>query len=129
MQHLESFESAAQFVGVDPTKLPEVSHLPERHQKSQTALYKLSIISEAAWKQEGEAIDWYNWGQGKYYPWWDISPEDKPVGSSSGFSFGGVDCDRAGSYVGSRLVFPTRDIAKYVAKQHINLYRDLMVID
>ena len=128
MQHLETFESAAQLVGIDPTKLPEVEHLPGRHKKSQIALYKLSIISEAAWKQENTVIDWYNWDQGKYYPWWDMSPEDKSVGSASGFSFGVVDFGLGHSRVGSRLVFPTRDIARYVANQHIDLYRDLMVL-
>src|SRR5690606_10276856 len=127
MQHLETFESAAQLVGIDPTKLPEVEHLPGRHKKSQIALYKLSIISEAAWKQENTVIDWYNWDQGKYYPWWDMSPEDKSVGSASGFSFRGVYCVHGLSLVGSRLVFPTSDIARYVANRHIDLYRELMV--
>ena len=128
MTHLETFESAAKFVGIDPNQLPEVSHLPERFQKATIAQYKLAVISEAAWKKEDQVIDWYNWNQYKYYPWWDMSPENKPVGSASGFSFAVVYHAHAYSYVGSRLVYPTRDIAKYVANQHIELYRDLMVI-
>lgn len=125
MKNIESFESAAQHLGIDPTKLPDVSMLPEASQKAVVAFYKISIISQASW--DGITIDWYNWHQGKYYPWFDMSVEK--VGSSSGFSFLGYNYDSSGSYVGSRLVYPSSEVAKYVGKTHIELYRDLMVID
>ena len=127
MKHLETFESAAQSLGIDPTLLPIVDHLPEEFQKAQIAAYKLFILSKASWQDT--KIDWYDWDQRKYYPWFDLSPEDKPVGSSGGFSYGDYDCGGTDSSVGSRLVYPTREIAEYVGKTHLQLYRDLMVID
>lgn len=129
MKNLESFENAAKFLGIDPNKLPEVSLLPEEHQKSIIAFYMLTIISRASWKQEGKEIDWYDWDQYKYYPWFDMSPE-RENGSSSGFSYDGYGCAfGALSDVCSRLVFPSRKIADYVGETHVQLYRDLMVIE
>lgn len=127
MKNLESFENAANYLGIDPTKLPDVSMLPEGSQKAIVSFYKISIISQASWKQEDKVIDWYDWDQYKYYPWFDMSPER--VGSSVGFSCNGYDYGNARSGVGSRLVFPTREIAEYVGKTHLDLYRDFMVID
>lgn len=127
MKELKTFEAAAKFIGVDPTKLPDVSMLPEKHQKATVAQYKLAVISEAAWKKEDKVIDWYNWGQYKYYPWFDMSPEKGSVGSSVGFSYADSFYDFTVSYVGSRLVYPTGEIAKYVGNNHLALYRDLMV--
>lgn len=126
MKNLKSFESAAQSLGIDPNKLPEVSMLPEKHQKAVVAFYKLTIISEASWKQEAKVIDWYDCNQQKYYPWFDMSPEDK---SSRGFSYDVCRYVLTASSVASRLVFPTQEIAEYVGNTHIDLYRDYMVID
>lgn len=131
MKNLESFESAANYLGIDPTKLPDVSMLPEESQKSVVSFYKISVISKAAWNQEDKVIDWYNCNQNKYYPWFDMSPEkdEGSVGSSVGFSYGVFRCVNATSNVGSRLVYPTREIAEYVGKTHLGLYRDFMVIE
>ncbi|MFD2599879.1 hypothetical protein ACFSQ3_13055 [Sphingobacterium corticis] len=129
MKNLESFEAAANLIGIDSAILPDVSNLPERFQKAQIAQYKLAVISEASWKQEDKTIDWYNWDQYKYYPWFDMSPEKDSVGSSRGFSYYDYNFDYTYSYVSSRLVYPSREIAEYVGQTHIELYRDLMVID
>lgn len=126
MENLKSFEAAANFLGIDPNNLPDVSLLPEQSQKAVIAFYKLSVVSQAAWKQEGKEIDWYNWNQRKYYPWFDMSPGEK--GSSVGFSYVVYNFVNAPSTVGSRLVFPTWEIAKYVGQTLIDLYRDFMVI-
>ncbi|MCY4781762.1 hypothetical protein ORI89_19100, partial [Sphingobacterium sp. UT-1RO-CII-1] len=85
----------------------------------------------ASWKQEEKTIDWYDWDQYKYYPWFDMSPDQNAgsVGSSVGFSCDGYGYGLTCSSVGSRLVFPTREIAEYVGKTHLDLYRDFMVID
>ncbi|MCY4781781.1 hypothetical protein ORI89_19195, partial [Sphingobacterium sp. UT-1RO-CII-1] len=88
MKNLGSFESAANYLAIDPTKLPDVSMLPEQSQKAIVSFYKISIISQASWKQEEKTIDWYDWDQYKYYPWFDMSPDQNAgsVGSSVGFS-------------------------------------------
>lgn len=130
MKNLESFENAAKLLGLDPNNLPDVSMLPEEHQKAVIAYYKLTVISRASWKQENKEIDWYDWNQYKYYPWFDMSPEKEEGswGSSSGFSYYVYDFGRTVSAVGSRLVYPTRQIAEYVGQTHLELYRDHMVI-
>lgn len=129
MKHLATFEAAAKTIGLDPAQLPIVSHLPESMQKAPVALFKLSVISAAAWQKEGVKIDWNNRSQEKYFAWWKMRSEDNSVGSASGFSFRGSYYDLSDSGVGSRLVFPTRKALEYVAKTHYDLYRDIYVID
>ncbi|MGJ1417192.1 hypothetical protein [Sphingobacterium multivorum] len=98
-------------------------------QKAPVALFKLSVISAAAWQKEGKKIDWNDWAQEKFFAWWKMSSNGKSVGSASGFSFRGSYYDFSHSYVGSRLVFPTSKALEYVAKTHYDLYRDIYVID
>ncbi|WP_017258426.1 hypothetical protein [Pedobacter arcticus] len=131
MKHLETFESAAKSVGIDPAILPVVTGLPEAHGKAIIAGYKLFVISQASW--EGKKIDWNDYDQRKYFPWFDMETYEKDkaeqVGSGVGFSYDVYDFDRSVTGVGSRLVFPTSEIAKYVGKTHLSIYRDLMVIE
>ncbi|MBD3748533.1 MAG: hypothetical protein IE931_03460 [Sphingobacteriales bacterium] len=130
MKNLESFEAAAKSIGVDPNILPSVTGLPQAEGKAIIAAYKLFIISKASW--EGKKIDWNNDDQYKYYPWFDMETyEDKAdrVGSGVGFSDYGYGYAYSSSPVGSRLVFPTSEIAKYVGTTHLAIYRDLMVIE
>lgn len=122
MKNLETFELAAESIGINSSALPVVDSLPEKHQKAILAGYKLMVISEAAW--EGKKPDWSNWNERKYYPWFDLSS-----GSGVGFSYYGCDGDDSYSLVGSRLVFPTSEIARYVGKTHLELYKDFMLID
>jgi hypothetical protein len=122
MKNLETFELAAESLGIDPSALPFVDGLPEKHQKAVVAGYKLMVISEAAW--EGKKPDWSNWNERKYYPWFDLSS-----GSGVGFSYVVYGHDGSVSLVGSRLVFPTSEIARYVGKTHLELYKDFMLID
>lgn len=123
MNHLETYESACETLGIDPNLLPIVSHLPEQNAKAILAFHKLSIISEAAWKIEGKEIDWGNRyrDQYKYYPCFS------PLNSESGFLYYGFDFGVSLSYVGHRLVFPSKETAEFVGETHLELYRDLMV--
>ena len=79
MKHLETFEAAAKAQGIDPTKLPDVSMLSEALGKATIAAYKLFVISHAAWN--GVKIDWNNYNQYKYYPWFDMETYEDQVGS------------------------------------------------
>lgn len=122
MKNLETFELAAESIGINSSSLPIVDRLPEKHQKAIVAGYKLMVLSEAAW--EGKKPDWSNWNERKYYPWFDLSS-----GSGVGFSCGVCVVGRSNSGVGSRLVFPTSEIARYVGETHLELYKDFMLID
>ena len=123
MKHLETFEAAAEFLGKDTfSVLSVLGALHEPEGKPLIALYKLSILSEASWKHEGIELNWKNRNQEKYYGWFDFSS-----GSASGFSYDDFGYVISFSLVGSRLVFPTWQIAKYVGTTHLDLYRDLML--
>lgn len=126
MKHLESFEAACEVVGIDSKNIPNVENLPAGHSKAIVSTYMLFVISEAAWKHKNEKIDWNNDRQRKYYPWFDL---EKYSGSASGFSCLGCGCVGSVSTVSSRLVFPDRETAEYVGKTHLELYKDLMVIE
>lgn len=126
MKHLKSFEAACEVVGIDSKNVPNVENLPIKHAKAIVATYKLFVISEAAWKQINDKIDWNNYDQRKYYPWFDL---EKYPGSASGFSCNVSHYDRSLSLFGSRLVFPDKETAEYVGKTHLELYKDLMIIE
>jgi hypothetical protein len=126
MKHLETFEAACEVVGIDSKNVPNVENLPIGHAKAIVSTYMLFVLSEASWKHKGEKIDWNNYDQRKYYPWFDL---EKYSGSASGFSYDDYDYVRSGAVVGSRLVFPDLETAEYVANTHLHLYKDMMVID
>ena len=123
MNEIKTFEDACKALKLDPEKvIPDFSMFPEKHQKAMIAHAKLIIIAQALngdWKP-----DWKNWEQWKYTPWFDME------NSSSGSGFSYLDCAdwHAGSCVGSRLCFKSRDLAEYAGKQFLDLYRDYFVI-
>ncbi|MBS1775340.1 MAG: hypothetical protein JSS64_03565 [Bacteroidetes bacterium] len=111
---VKSFEDACEVLGYNPnTVLPH----PTLTEDSEAiiAFAKLSIIRKAL--NEGWKPDWNNSSQYKYYPWFDMR------GAFSYVSYGWS----AGSHVGSRLCFKSRDIAEYAAHQFLDLYRDYFV--
>lgn len=128
MKHLETFATACEVTGIDPNILPNVEKLPIVHAKALVSIYMLFIISEASWKHKGVKIDWNNEDQLKYYPWFDLETY-LSSGSASGFSFYDFDFGYSYSRVGSRLVFPDRETAEFVAKTHLHLYKDMMLIE
>lgn len=125
MRLIKTFEGACKVLGHDPKKvLPKVTGFPKHHQKALIATAKLIIINEALnFVDNGKkkwVPDWNNTSEGKYYPWFWL---DKP-----GFRLDGVDFDRSVTGVGARLVYRTRALAEYAAKQFAPLYKDLMVL-
>ena len=117
---VKSFEDACQLLGIEPN-VPEVSMLPDNHQKALVAHYKLVIIAEAV--NEGWTPDWSDSDQYKYFPWFNMSSS-----SGAGFSFGGYDYWFSYSLVGSRLCFKNRDLAKYAGQQFESIYKEFMTI-
>lgn len=126
MKQIKSFEGACKILAKDPLKvLPKVTGFPKAHQKALIAFAKLIIINQAlnfvdngnkAWKP-----NWNDSSEWKYYPWWYM---DKP-----GFRLYSVIYDYSFSAVGARLVFRTRALAEYAAKQFKALYKDIMVLE
>lgn len=125
MRQIRTFEGACKVLGHDPKKvLPKVGNFPKAHQKALLASAKLIIINEALnFQDNGKkkwVPDWNTYDEGKYYPWFYMD--------SPGFRLCGVGCARSGTCVGARLVYRTRALAEYAAKQFKSLYKDLMVL-
>lgn len=123
----KTFEEACTSRGYDAVKvLPDVSTFPAKHQKALTSHAKMIIVAEAI--NEGWEPDWNDGDEDKYYPWFDMEVDDN---NGSGFRFGDAHCDytATGTTGGSRLCFKTSKAAEYAAKQFIDLWRDMMVIE
>lgn len=126
---IKSFEDACTALNLNSAEEIPFAQPKNRDQKAVNAAAKIFIIAKAL--NERWVPDWYNWDEYKYYPWFDMSPEkddeEETAVGGSGFSF--VDCDSGDSSVGSRLVFKTRDLARYAGTQFLDIYRDLMIIE
>lgn len=112
-EKIKSFETACEFLGLDPKKLPLVDKLPEKDRKSIIAYYKLSIITRAL--NEGWEPDWKNINENK---WWNFFYTD----SASGFVYSDTYYTYTGTDVGARLCFKNSDLAAYAGKQFQQLY-------
>jgi hypothetical protein len=70
---------------------------------------------------EGWSADWTDSNQVKYYPWFDMS-------SGSGLSYYVYGDGCSSSFVGSRLCFKSRDLAKYAGTQFKSIYEKFYII-
>ena len=124
MKLITTFKQACKKKGIDPIKaIPDVSMFPEEHQKALIATAKLIIINEVLnMNDKGESWkpNWNNYDEYKYYPWFYLN--------TPGFRFLDSGYADAGSYVGSRLCYRTRALAKHAAEKFGDLYKDLMVL-
>lgn len=112
-----SWEDICKILDRDPNLLPDTSAYDEADKVAAIAEFKIWMISKASWLSEGKTIDWTDWDQRKYYPWFDLSPSSGSWFSSSDYLYV-CDC----SFVGSRRVFPTKEICKHLCE---NVFIDL----
>ncbi|RPJ66847.1 MAG: hypothetical protein EHM20_17500, partial [Alphaproteobacteria bacterium] len=92
---IRSFEDACKHLGIDSSKLPDMSSVPEEFRKPVIAGYKLMIIYKAI--NNGWVPNWGNSNQYKYYPWFRV------LSSGFGFSTSDYFIDYTATAVGSRL--------------------------
>jgi hypothetical protein len=83
-------------------------------------ILKVTLIAEVL--NEGWKPDWTDSSQAKYYPWFDMS-------SGSSASCHGYYHDNSNSGVGSRLVFKTRELAKYAGTQFQKIYEEFLLLN
>ena len=121
---ITSFEGACKAQEISSV-LPDVSALPEKHQKSILAFYMLTIIIQAL--NEGWTPNWSNVNEYKYYNYFFIKADKK---RPSGFGFSVSFCTIASSYsgVGSRLCFKSEELAAFAREQFKDLYQDYLLI-
>jgi hypothetical protein len=118
---IKTFEDACTALKLDATTvIPDFSLFPEADKLAMIAHAKLVLIAKAF---TGDWVpDWSDWSQYKYFPWFEMGSP-----SGGGFSSDGCDFWTSYSHVGSRLCFPTREMAKYAGKQFEDLYKAYFV--
>jgi hypothetical protein len=121
---IKTFEEACEALGVS-TAVPDVSALPQKHQKAVIAHYQLVIIAEAL--NEGWQPNWNDGDEWKYYPWFEVKA-DQANTAGSGLSYGGCGYATSSTYFGSRLCFKSRDLAKYAGQAFTELYKDYFLL-
>jgi hypothetical protein len=118
---IHSFEDGCAETGGDPTKLPEVAHLPARHQKRLIADYKLAIIGEALRKKKN--VDYTNSREWKHFPVFSVEA-NKQHPSGFGLSYYDFGSWYSFSVVGVRHCFQEEDVAIFYGKHFIELHKD-----
>ena len=126
MNDITTFEKACEKVGVNATKLPEVSMLPEKHQKSIVAYFKLIIIAQAI--NDGWEPNWHDTNEWKYYPWFYVKATEEKK-SGFGLSYHDYRYGCSLTVVGSRLVFKSREAARFCGETFTDLYNDYFLIN
>jgi hypothetical protein len=116
IDRIKSFEDACDEAGLDPGDLFTASDTPD-----EIAYKKLKLIAQVL--REGWEPNWNDSKEYKWFPWFKWS-------SGSGFAFSGSLCSCANTLtgVGSRLCFPSEELANYFGKQFIEIHNELLII-
>lgn len=122
---IKTFEDACKALGIDANALPDFSMMPEHHRKALVAHCKIVIIVEAV--NEGWKPNWADSNEYKFELWPDIH-ENSTKPSGFGLSYFGYGFWIATTYVGSRLCFKNRDVAKHTFETFKDLYEDYLLI-
>jgi hypothetical protein len=121
----KTWEDICASLDIDPIQaFAFAEHIAEKDRAAVVAFYKLTKLSEASYGPKQP--DWTNTNEYKYWPYFDMDDENDP----SGFGFSHSDFGNRGTAtaVGSRLCYPTREMAEYAGTQFIDWYRELMVL-
>lgn len=111
-----SYETACSQLGIS-TELPfEFADESNPFYEEFVARYKLSVIARAL--QEGWQPDWTKRDEKKWYVWFEYKASVGYVVDGTGYESHHTHAD-----VGSRLCFPTSELARYFGEQFIELHR------
>ena len=111
---IKTFEDACKALKLNPPSVLPYKKPEGNDEEVLNAYAKLRIIAKALrgkWQP-----DWNNSSQWKYYPWFRHQP-------GVGFSCYGYVYGYSASFVGSRLCFPTREMAEYFGTQFIDIHQ------
>jgi hypothetical protein len=115
---VKTFEDACEVKGVDPVSILPYKAPANSFEKGLNAMAKMMVIAEVL--QEGWQADFGNSNQYKYYPWYEYK------GAGFGFSITYYGSTRTGTTVGSRLCFPTIELAEYFGKQFLPVINEFL---
>jgi hypothetical protein len=106
---------------LQPVTIENFSFLAECDRESALAHHQMTIIARVL--NEDWTPDWDNGNEYKYYPYFIWG------GSGLGFSFHDHGYVLSSTLVGSRLVFKSRELARFAGTQFTEIYKEFMVID
>ena len=122
---VQSYEDACQILGIKPT-YPKFVQCAKIDRPSMMAYHKLIIIIRALnLLPNGKpwVSDFNKLHESKYRIWWNI------IDNKLGYAFSGSAPSTAITHVGSRLLFRSRPLAEYCAKQFKDLWQDYLIIN
>jgi hypothetical protein len=114
---IKSYSDACSELGILPLTISDFSALPEQDRESTYAYHQITMIVRAL--NEGWEPDWNDSNQYKYYPYFQAA-------AGSGFSYGVFSYVLSYSYLGSRLVFKTSELAVYAGQQFLSIYNQFL---
>lgn len=115
---VKTWEDACEIKGIDPVDSLPFEEPVNDLQEATNGVFQMMIICEVLC--EGWEADYSNSDQYKYTPYFKWND------SGFGFSYSDFACWAASTGVGSRLVFPTADMAKYAGEQFIGIYNKFL---
>ena len=126
LKELTTYEAICKVDGVDPVQslpFPNFSSEEEKAVNEVAKNFRTVRVLNGGWTP-----DWDNWDERKWTLWFDMRSASAG-GSAAWFSLYGVDLGHECSYVGSRLVFKTRELAEHYAEHFLGVSRGWMVIE
>ena len=122
---VQSYEDACQLLGIKPT-YPKFVQCAKIDRPSMIAYHKLIIIIRALnLLPNGKCwVPNFNNSEYKYGLWWHIT-SDNTLGYASTLNAPSA----ASSSLGSRLLFRSKPLAEYCAKQFKGLWQDYLIIN
>lgn len=124
MDTIKTWPDACKATGEHPVKSLPYPKPVNDEQEAINAFAMLNIIRRAlngAWEP-----DWNNINQVKYWPYFYIYPNKA---SGSRLSYHDFGSGFSASSVGSRLCFPTKELAQYAGKTFSTVYEKMFVIN
>ena len=123
-KQVTSYETACKVLDILPT-YPKFVQCAKIDRKSMIAYHQLTVIIRALnilpngkyWKP-----DFNNWNECKWRIWWQADEDGR------GCSGAGSAPSGASASVGSRLIFRSKELADYCAKQFKDLWSDYILM-
>lgn len=113
---IKTWEDACEMKGIDPIDSLPFPEPDNDFEEAINGTFQMFIIVDLLC--EGWKPNYTNGNQYKYYPYF------KYTDSGFGFSFSIFEFEY--SFVGARLVFPTRELAEYSGKQFKDIYNKFL---
>lgn len=123
LENIKNYEDICKIDGVDPIASLPFQNPANSEEIAVNSYAKVIRINRVL--NEGWTPDWNNWGENKYYPWFDMRQD---AGSASGFSYCGFSYDGSHSFVGSRLIYKSSELAKFAGTVFIEEYKGYMAL-